>query len=277
MPELPEVETVKCGLQPVLEGRVLSRVIARRPDLRFPLPDGFGQRLTGRTVSKLTRRAKYLLIHMDNGTVLIWHLGMSGRVLIFTEPPPPEQKHDHIIIETEDGATVRFNDTRRFGFMSLCEAAELEENTFIKKLGPEPLGDDFTGAVLAQRLAGKKTPIKAALLDQGIVAGLGNIYVSESLFYAGISPKRLAHTLQGKRAEKLVGCIKDVLKAAIAAGGSSLRDHRQPSGELGYFQHQFAVYDKAGQKCPGCDCKDGAIKQITQSGRSTYFCSKKQR
>ena len=277
MPELPEVETVKCGLQPVMEGRVLTRAIAKRPDLRFPLPEGFGQRLTGRRVERITRRAKYLLVHFDNETVLIWHLGMSGRVLIFTDPPPPEEKHDHIIFETDQGATIRFNDTRRFGFMDICDESTLDAHPMIAKLGPEPLDDAFDGVVLAGRLKGRKSPIKAALLDQSIVAGLGNIYVSEALFHAGISPKRLSHTVQGNRAHKLVACIKDVLIAAIAAGGSSLRDHRQTSGELGYFQHQFAVYDKAGSKCPGCDCKDGVIQQIVQSGRSTYFCSRKQR
>jgi formamidopyrimidine-DNA glycosylase len=277
MPELPEVETVKCGLQPVLEGRVLKRVIARRPDLRFPLPDGFGQRLTGRTVTSLSRRAKYLLVHLDNATVLIWHLGMSGRVLIFEGTPPPEEKHDHIILETDAGATIRFNDTRRFGFMLLSEEAHLNEHPQIAKLGPEPLDEEFDGAALAKRLAGRKTPIKAALLDQSVVAGLGNIYVSECLFYAGISPRRSAHTVQGGRAEKLVRSMKQVLRAAIASGGSSLRDHRQTSGELGYFQHQFAVYDKAGQPCPGCDCGGGVIRQIVQSGRSTYFCPRRQR
>ncbi len=276
MPELPEVETVRRGLLPVLEGHILARVVARRPDLRFPIPDGFGQQLTGRRVTRLDRRAKYLLIHFDSGTVLIWHLGMSGRVLIFEQDAPPEERHDHIIFETDAGAVIRFNDTRRFGFVDLVDGNGLEAHPMIAKLGPEPLDESFDAQALARRLKDRKTPIKAALLDQTVVAGLGNIYVSEALFYAGISPRRSAGTIQGGRAVKLVTAIKKVLKAAIAAGGSSLRDHRQPNGELGYFQHNFAVYDRQGQRCPGCDCT-GSIQQIVQSGRSTYFCTARQR
>jgi formamidopyrimidine-DNA glycosylase len=276
MPELPEVETVRRGLLPIMEGQTLSRVVARRPDLRFPIPDGFGQQLTGRRVVRLDRRAKYLLIHFDSGVVLIWHLGMSGRVLIFERDPPPEEKHDHVIFETEAGAVVRFNDTRRFGFVDLVDGDKLDAHPMIAKLGPEPLDDSFDAKALAARLRDRKTPIKAALLDQSVVAGLGNIYVSEALYHAGISPRRMAGSVQGGRAERLIVAIKAVLQAAIAAGGSSLRDHRQPNGELGYFQHNFAVYDRAGQPCPGCDC-DGGIQQIVQSGRSTYFCSARQR
>ncbi len=280
MPELPEVETVCRGLAPVLEGQRLQRVIARRPDLRFPLPDGFGQRLTGHRVIKVVRRAKYILIHMDDGTVLIWHLGMSGRVLIYKDTHldgvPPEQPHDHIIFETDANAVVRFNDTRRFGFMDLTDAAGLSVHPMIARLGPEPLEATFDAKELADRLKGKRTPVKSALLDQDVVAGLGNIYVSESLFRAGISPRRLAHTVQGQRAGRLVPAIKDVLRDAIQAGGSSLRDHRQTNGELGYFQHQFAVYGKAGEPCPNQGC-DATIRQIVQSGRSTFFCPRCQR
>ena len=284
MPELPEVETVRRGLIPIMEGQVLSRVVARRPDLRFPIPDGFGQQLTGRRVVRLDRRAKYLLIHFDSGVVLIWHLGMSGRVLIFERDPPPEEKHDHIIFETESGAVVRFNDTRRFGFVDLVDGDALDTYPMIAKLGPEPLDDSFDGAALALRLKNRKTPIKAALLDQSVVAGLGNIYVSEALHRAGISPRRLAGTVQGGRAVKLIVAIKQVLRDAIAAGGSSLRDHRQPNGELGYFQHSFVVYDRAGQPCPRCDhggdhggdC-GGVIQQIVQSGRSSFYCAKCQK
>ncbi len=276
MPELPEVETVRRGLIPVLQGQVLRRVIARRPDLRFPIPDGFGQRLTGRRVLAVDRRAKYLLVRLDDGAVMIWHLGMSGRVLIYETDAPPEERHDHVIFETESGAVVRFNDTRRFGFVDLSDEASLATHPMIAKLGVEPLDDIFDGAFLAERLKGKRTPIKSALLDQGVVAGLGNIYVSESLFRAGISPRRSAHTVQGGRAQRLAAVIKDVLHEAIAAGGSSLRDHRQTNGELGYFQHNFTVYGRAGEPCPGCDCDDG-IKQIVQSGRSTFFCPRRQR
>ncbi len=280
MPELPEVETVCRGLAPVLEGHRLERVITRRPDLRFPLPDGFGQRLTGRTVEQVSRRAKYILVYLEDGQILIWHLGMSGRVLIYKDThldaPPPEQPHDHVILETDSGTLVRFNDTRRFGFMDLTDKENLNSHPMIARLGPEPLDPEFTAETLSARLKGKKTPIKAALLDQGVVAGLGNIYVSESLFKAEISPRRSAHTVQGRRAERLIPAIKDVLKEAIAAGGSSLRDHRQTDGELGYFQHQFSVYGKEGEPCPNKGC-EGKIRQIVQSGRSTFFCSRCQR
>lgn len=258
----------------------MQRVIARRPDLRFPLPDGFGQRLTGQRVTRISRRAKYILVRTADGTVLIWHLGMSGRVLIYTdtnlEAPPPEQAHDHIIIETDGHTTVRFNDARRFGFMDLVDEEALDDHPMIARLGPEPLSVGFDAAALAARLKGKRAPIKAALLDQGVVAGLGNIYVSEALFRAGISPRRSSHTVQGKRAERLIPAIKGVLCDAIQAGGSSLRDHRQTNGELGYFQHQFAVYGKAGSPCPTTGCAS-PIKQIVQSGRSTFFCPKCQR
>ncbi len=280
MPELPEVETVCRGLAPVLKGQRLQRVIARRPDLRFPLPDGFGQRLTGRRVERIARRAKYILVHMDDGTVLIWHLGMSGRVLIYTDThvreTPPEQAHDHVIFETDSDAVIRFNDTRRFGFMDLVDADGLDDHPMIARIGPEPLEDAFDAKALGARLKGKRTPIKAALLDQGIVAGLGNIYVSESLFRAGISPRRSSHTVQGQRAQKLIPAIKGVLTDAIEAGGSSLRDHRQTNGELGYFQHQFAVYGKAGEPCSNQGC-NATIQQIVQSGRSTFFCPRCQR
>jgi len=276
MPELPEVETVRRGLQPVLEGRRLERVIQRRPDLRFPLPDGFGQRLTGKRVEAVERRAKFMMVRIEGGDTLLWHLGMSGRVMMFPEAAPPPEKHDHVEFVTDAGFTVRFNDARRFGFMDLVTADELATHPMLAKLGPEPLGDDFDGAVLAARLKGKVTPIKAALLDQRVVAGIGNIYASEALYKAGISPKRLAKSVQGGRAVKLAAAIKQVLVAAIAAGGSTLRDHRQPNGELGYFQHAFEVYDRAGKPCPGCDC-GGAVRQIVQAGRSTFYCAARQR
>ncbi len=277
MPELPEVETVRRGLVPVLEGQVLVRVIQRRPDLRFPLPDGFGQRLTGRTIESVGRRAKFLQVRVSGGETLIWHLGMSGRVMIYTEAePPPPAAHDHIEFVTGGGVTIRFNDARRFGFMDLVEPGGLDAYPMLASLGPEPLGDAFDGVMLAARLKGKNTPIKAALLDQRVVAGIGNIYASEALYRAGISPRRTARTVQGGRATKLAAAIRDVLGEAIAAGGSTLRDHRQPNGELGYFQHTFRVYDRAGEPCPGCDC-GGVIRQIVQSGRSTFYCTHRQR
>lgn len=276
MPELPEVETVRRGLAPVLEGSRLERVQLRRADLRFPFPDGFGQRLTGRRVKSVERRAKYLLIHLDDGTVLISHLGMSGSFRIYEGASPVLDKHDHVIFITSGGHEVRYNDPRRFGFMDLTTEDEMPTHKMLEKIGPEPVFPGLDGPGLAARLHGRAAPIKAALLDQKVIAGIGNIYACEALFMAGISPKRKAQSVQGKRAEKLAGAIQDVLLSAIDAGGSSLKDHRQPTGELGYFQHQFRVYGRAGEPCPGCG--DGVtIKQINQSGRSTFFCSSCQR
>ena len=280
MPELPEVETVRLGLARVLEGRRLASVRAMRPDLRFPFPDDFEDRLRGRRVERLNRRGKFLLMDLDNGTTLIAHLGMSGRFRIYKSNPPELERHDHVVFDIEGGASVRFNDPRRFGFMDLADTNALADYKMLKNMGPEPLANDFNGPELAIRLKGRRTPVKAALLDQSVVAGLGNIYVAEALFRAGLSPKRTAATVQGGRAEKLARAIRDVLGDAIAAGGSSLRDHRQPSGELGYFQHSFAVYGREGEACPGCDCdlgRTGGIRRITQSGRSTFYCAHKQR
>ena len=280
MPELPEVETVRQGLADVLEGRRLHRVQAMRPDLRFPLPENFEGRLSGRQVEKLARRGKYLLIHLQERLTLIAHLGMSGRFRIFNTSPPPLERHDHVVFEAEGGISVRFNDPRRFGFMDLADTDTLAGHKMLKNMGPEPLANDFNGPVLAAALKGRKSPIKAALLDQSVIAGMGNIYVSEALFFFFLSPKRKSGTVQGGRAENLARAIRDVLNEAIAAGGSSLRDHRQPSGELGYFQHSFAVYGCTGQPCPGCTCdptRTGGIRRITQSGRSTFYCAAKQR
>lgn len=279
MPELPEVETVRQGLARALEGRRLRRVRALRPDLRFPLPEDFARRLEGRRVVRVGRRAKFLIVELTGGLALIAHLGMSGRFRVFGASPPALDRHDHVEIETDDGATLRFNDQRRFGFMDLIAISDLPGYPMLASLGPEPLDDGFTGRALAGRLKGRRTPIKAALLDQSVVAGIGNIYACEALFRAGISPKRSAATVQGGRAEKLARAIREVLTAAIAAGGSSLRDHRRPTGELGYFQHSFAVYDRAGEPCPGCTCDaaKGGIRRIAQGGRSTFYCAMKQR
>jgi formamidopyrimidine-DNA glycosylase len=271
---------VRQGLADVLEGRRLHRVQVIRPDLRFPLPENFEGRLSGRQVEKLARRGKYLLIHLQERLTLIAHLGMSGRFRIFNTSPPPLERHDHVVFEAEGGISVRFNDPRRFGFMDLADTDTLAGHKMLKNMGPEPLANDFNGPVLAAALKGRKSPIKAALLDQSVIAGMGNIYVSEALFRAGLSPKRKSGTVQGGRAENLARAIRDVLNEAIAAGGSSLRDHRQPSGELGYFQHSFAVYGCTGQPCPGCTCdptRTGGIRRITQSGRSTFYCAAKQR
>ncbi len=275
MPELPEVETIRRGLAARMEGRRLVRVEARRPDLRIPLPADLAHRLEGRRVETVGRRAKYLLLRMEDGTTLIAHLGMSGRMVIL--PPgdrAPLDAHDHVILETEDGDEVRFNDVRRFGLMTLAAAGELDAHPLLASLGPEPLGNDFNGPALAAALAGKRTPIKAALLDQHVVAGVGNIYACEALHRAGISPRRLARTVQGGRAERLAGAVRAVLGAAIDAGGSSLRDYVQASGELGYFQHAWAVYGREGEPCPDCG---RAVRRLAQSGRSTFYCAAYQR
>jgi formamidopyrimidine-DNA glycosylase len=278
MPELPEVETVRRGLARSMEGRRIAAAEFRRPDLRKAFPKGLAQRIEGIPIERLGRRAKYILVHFADGGVLLVHLGMAGRMVL--SPPgaaePPADPHDHVVFRLEDGAVVRFNDARRFGMMDYAREDALADHPLLKDLGPEPLGNEFSGPVLAERLAGKITPIKAALLDQRVVAGLGNIYVSESLYGAGLSPRRVAATVVGGRAERLATAIRDVLNRAIAAGGSSLRDYVQASGELGYFQHEWAVYGKEGEPCPGCDC-GGGIRRIVQSGRSTFYCPRRQR
>lgn len=279
MPELPEVETVRRGLLSALEGRRLVRVIQRRPDLRYPLPENFAARLEGQTIERLERRAKYLLAHTRGGEVLLCHLGMSGRMTLVAEPELPFAPHDHVILETDAGVQLRFNDARRFGIMDLVPAGTLETHRLLAGLGPEPLGNAFNGPALAAALKGRRTPIKAALLDQKVVAGLGNIYVSEALYEARISPRRQAYSVQGLRAERLAQAVRGVLLRAIDAGGSSLRNYVQTSGELGYFQHQWAVYDKEGQPCGICGAtgQASAIRRIVQSGRSTFYCPRHQR
>lgn len=276
MPELPEVETVRRGLQPVLEGRILAEVIQRRPDLRFPFPDRMAERLRGRRIVHVGRRAKYILAELDSGEMLIIHLGMSGRMTIHDGGVPPADRHDHVEFVTDRGVTVRFNDARRFGMMDLVAPDGLHAHHLLVGLGPEPLGNEFNEAVLSSALAGRRTPIKAALLDQRVVAGLGNIYVCEALWSAGISPRRQAHTIPGARAVRLVPAIREVLEAAIAAGGSSLRDYVQASGELGYFQHQWRAYGREGEPCGREGCS-GTIRRIVQSGRSTFYCALHQR
>ncbi len=276
LPELPEVETVRRGLQPHLEGQRIARAEVRRPDLRWPLPVDLVQVLTGATVTALRRRSKYLLADLDRGGTLLMHLGMSGRMLVegaglgdFHRDPAILPRHDHVVLVTEGGSTITFNDARRFGMVDLIR--EGSAHPLLDHLGPEPFDDSFTPAYLAAVFAGRKVPVKQALLDQRIVAGLGNIYVSEALHRAGIDPRRAAGRIGAARIVALVGHIRDVLTDAIAAGGSSLRDHRQATGELGYFQHSFRVYDREGAPCPTPGCS-GTIRRIVQGGRSSFYC-----
>ncbi|MGB8602093.1 MAG: bifunctional DNA-formamidopyrimidine glycosylase/DNA-(apurinic or apyrimidinic site) lyase [Rhizomicrobium sp.] len=267
MPELPEVETVMRGLMPALEGKILVNVQQQSPALRVPFPPRFAKRLTGRTVTTLRRRAKYILADLDDGETLIIHLGMTGRMLISAGCGAPRPgKHDHVVFTT-DTAQVIFHDPRRFGLMMLVRTDQLVGHPLFAGLGPEPLERSFTPKVLAAALKNKKTPLKAALLDQRVVAGLGNIYVSEALFEAHLRPERLAGTVAD--CAPLTAAIKKVLKAAIRAGGSTLRDYRHADGSLGYFQHAFKVYDRSGQPCLVCGTP---IRRIVQSGRSSYFC-----
>ncbi len=276
MPELPEVETVVRGLRPHLVGRRIARLVQRRPDLRTALPRNFAARVEGRRVTALERRAKYILAHLDDEQILIVHLGMSGRLVLLDRPNSEAGPHDHVEFTIDDGRLVRFSDPRRFGMMDLLTRKAMGQDKRFAELGPEPLAEEFTPSVLAQALAGRGSPIKVALLDQHVVAGIGNIYACEALHIAGISPKRKAGTVQGERAARLVHAIKDVLRKAIDAGGSSARDYVQASGELGWFQHQWAVYDREGTPCPGCDCGRG-VKRFVQGGRSTFYCAQRQR
>jgi formamidopyrimidine-DNA glycosylase len=301
MPELPEVETVRRGLQPAMEGSKIVKAEARRKDLRFPFQKDFIARLEGQTVTGLGRRAKYLMADLTSGDVLLMHLGMSGsfRVLQedghttpgqFRHPKSDDRAHDHVVFHMSSGATVVFNDPRRFGYMKIIARHALEHEPLLKGLGPEPLGNEFDAAMLARACANRKTSLKAALLDQRVVAGLGNIYVCEALFRAHLSPRRLAATLSTKagqrkgvaggeptdHARRLVGAIHAVLDQAIKAGGSSINDHRQTSGELGYFQHSFQVYDREGEKCQSAGCR-GIVWRFVQNGRSTFWCPKCQK
>jgi len=291
MPELPEVETVKRGLAPSMEGSVIKQVELRRADLRFPFPDHFAKDLTGSKIHALGRRAKYLLVELDIGKTLIMHLGMSGSFRIETtgnnsEPgqfhhdKSKNPKHDHVVFQLSNGSTqtaVIYNDPRRFGYMDLIKSSELQDHRYFAKLGIEPTGNSLSGTVIAELFAGKAAPLKSALLDQSLIAGLGNIYVCEILWRSRLSPERKAATLVAKngratgRAEDLAIHTRDVIREAIEAGGSSLRDHRQADGSLGYFQHSFDVYDQEGEKCHRVGCK-GTIERIVQSGRSTFLC-----
>ena len=281
MPELPEVETVMRGLAARLDGHVITAAELRRPDLRWAVPDGFAARLTGARVAGFRRRGKYILMRLSGGDSVVLHLGMSGRMNITVAPAsvPLPVLHEHLVLTTDEGCRIAFVDPRRFGSLDLVATDAEESHRLLAGLGPEPLEPGFDAAYLSSMLAGRRTPIKAALLDQSVVAGLGNIYVCEALFRAHVSPRRLAASVAGARAARLVPQIKATLQDAIAAGGSSLRDYVQPSGELGYFQHAWRVYAREGQPCERCpgkpDC--AGVQRIVQSGRSTFFCARTQR
>lgn len=283
MPELPEVETVRRGLAPVMEGVVITLAEVNRPDLRWPFPKDMANRLTGARILRLRRRSKYILADLDNDETLLIHLGMSGRMTIsghtvgeFHHPHPTPAKHDHVVFHLENDARVTFNDARRFGAMDLMKTGQEAEYWLIRDLGPEPLGNAFDEDYLIDRLKGRRSPIKTALLDQGIVSGLGNIYVCEVLYRAGIHPERKANELTASEVASLVPHIRAVLSDAIEAGGSSLKDYRQADGELGYFQHSFAVYGQEGKNCSTPSCTS-QISRIVQSGRSSFFCAQCQR
>ncbi|HWC63907.1 MAG TPA: bifunctional DNA-formamidopyrimidine glycosylase/DNA-(apurinic or apyrimidinic site) lyase [Rhizomicrobium sp.] len=295
MPELPEVETVRLGLAPALEGHTITEALVRRGDLRVPFPPRFAERLTGRKVARLSRRAKYLLAELDHGETLVIHLGMSGRISVYAEgknrqlgnyvyqaapPGAGHGKHDHVVLESDAPARIVFNDHRRFGLMTLIPTRTVDSDKLFKDVGIEPLSEKFNAAYLVKALSGKKTPIKSALLDQRVVAGLGNIYVCEALFRAHISPKRLAGSVRNDQIPVLVRAIKKVLNDAIAAGGSTLRDHAQATGDPGNFQHHFLVYGREGLPCKNAASSSeghkkscsGKVKRILQSGRSTFYC-----
>ena len=288
MPELPEVETVRRGLALVMAGAGIRDVELRRADLRFPLPAGFADRLTGARINDLERRGKYLVAPLSTGEALIMHLGMTGRFTVvgekagrpgrFAHAQGADSRHDHVVfrLKTAAGkaATITYNDPRRFGFMDLAPTAEFNKSRHFKGMGPEPLSDAFTAEALTSALKGRMAPIKAGLLDQGVVAGIGNIYACEALFRAGISPRRRAATVAGQRALRLHAAVVAVLGEAIEAGGSTLRDFAGADGALGYFQHSFDVYGREGEPCPVCAAP---VRRITQSGRSTFFCSMCQR
>lgn len=281
MPELPEVETTRLGLTAAMRHKYIQNIKVHRRDLRVPVPPDFARALEGRKISHTLRRGKYILAFAENGAGFILHLGMSGRIAVHppAPPSPAPQRHDHIAWHMEDGTTLVFNDPRRFGMALLTTETGWQSTPPFDSMGPEPLEQDFTGAALAARLAGRKTPVKTALLDQTVVAGIGNIYACEALFDAGIHPRSPAANIRGARAERLALALKDVLRKALAAGGSSLRDYQKTDGALGYFQHHFSVYDRAGQRCPGCTCapSSAGILRIVQGGRSTFYCPARQK
>lgn len=281
MPELPEVETVKCGLEQAVLGHVIAKVTLNRPDIRVPITQSFQEKTQGAVIQNLIRRGKYIIALLDNGHGFVLHLGMSGRIHIYAPGQTYEPaKHDHVVFETEEGAIIVFNDPRRFGMLYLTPADSWEEEEPFKSMGPEPLGNGFSAEALHDKLKNKRSPIKTALLDQKVVAGAGNIYVCEALYDSGIHPEALSCDLTLDQLEKLVPALKDVLQRAIESGGSSLKDYQKTDGSLGYFQYSFSVYDREGDSCPSCDCdlnRTGGVQRFTQSGRSTFYCPQKQK
>lgn len=280
MPELPEVEIVKRGLEKALTGASFTSVEVRRPDLRIPFPVNLAAELENQPISAFERRGKYIWLLLGSAKRLVIHLGMSGRILILSPQDQPDiGKHDHLVMDFDNKRRVIFNDPRRFGMVMLLNPDEEKSHKSFCKMGPEPLGNAFSDDYLYKAIQGRKTPVKVLLLDQRIVAGIGNIYASEALFYAGIDPLRPAGSLTRKEVALLVPAIRKVLLDAIEAGGSTLKDYRQADGNLGYFQHRFAVYDRAGQPCPGCECDvtaTGGVQKTVQGGRATYYCAYKQ-
>ncbi len=279
MPELPEVETVKNALLKAVDKANITKVSIYNNRFRKIIPDDFARRIEGAQIAAVRRKAKYLLLELDNGLTVIWHLGMSGKVKISDFPPEKKEKHDHVMIETNK-ATLVFNDARRFGMLTYAETSGLGHCSLFAHIGTDPFDERLDGLYLYNKLQNKKIPIKAALLDQSIVNGIGNIYASEALFDAGIDPTRPAGNLSQKDCGRLVQSIRKILRQAIEAGGSSIHDYRKPDGSLGYFQNMHCVYNKTGQKCPGCTCniaQTGGIKKIVQAGRSTFYCPVKQK
>lgn len=279
MPELPEVETIKTAIEKHIQNARIENVIVNNNRFRIKTPDDLADKLIGSKISSYQRRAKYMLIHLDNGYSIIWHLGMSGRIKIMDKTPDILEKHDHIVIETSKGVLI-YNDARRFGFITYSKTIEIGDISFFKTMGIEPFDEKLNEEYLLDKLKNKTTPIKISLLDQSIIVGIGNIYASEILFLANISPLKESKDITKKEAKNIIESTKIILKQAIEAGGSTLKDYKKPDGSLGYFQNLHCVYGKSGQKCKDCTCditKTGGIKKITQAGRSTFFCSKKQK
>lgn len=274
MPELPEVETVRRGIAPVLEGAIFTKVVARRKNLRIPIPENFSSALTGKKVLSVGRRSKYILLYIEDGPVVILHLGMSGKVTLYKHEKagvPKLGKHDHLIFDTDSGMRMIYTDPRRFGLITFADPDTLEDHALLASMGPEPLSNSFHADYLRDKLANRKSPIKNVLLDQKVIAGLGNIYVCEALFRSHINPERHATSLSEKDIESLVPIINDIIREAIASGGSTLKDYAQVDGELGYFQHSFQAYGREGKPCLSQGCS-GTIERIAQSGRSTFYC-----